>query len=115
MADASLLAHLASRLTNQTELLATEALGYGRYLRIGHEGARAQARFQVNYNRWATQKETPLWFVLIDSPDMPMGKIEERLGDGYLGFDLPVNVEYEAVLEAVVKKLHDVANSLATA
>ena len=88
------------------------ATGYGRYLRIGGGDTWAEARLEVNYERWAEQKEIPLWFVLAGSPEMPLADIERRLGRRLFHFDLPVGVEYDAVLGQVMTYLEGIAEKI---
>ena len=90
--------------------VAPQAYGYGRFLRLGKNDAWvAAAWFGVHYRLWTRQKETPLW-LQFSSRSATLTK--ERLGDQNYGFTLPTGVEYDAVLDSVVKELKNVADTL---
>lgn len=111
--DATMRAKEAGIVDTSGLIVTPRATGYGRYLRIGREGhAWAQARFEVNYRYWIERQETPLFFSLFGSDDMSSDEIEKRLGYSWFGFDLPVGVEYEEVLDHVLSDLHEVADGI---
>ena len=43
---------------------------------------------------------------------MSLDEIKKRLGYDWFGFDLPVGVEYEEVLQHVLRDLHEVADGI---
>ena len=84
--------------------------GYGRFLRLGKDGAWVTyAWFGVHYKLWTRQEETPLWLVFSNGAALLAKK---RLGHSNHSFTLPVGVEYEAVLDSVVEELKNVADAL---
>lgn len=83
--------------------------GYGRYLRIGKEGAWSEAWFGVSYRLWVRQKETPLWLCF---SDQQWSLVKEKLSDQFYGFTLPIGVEYGKVLDSVVGELEKIAKDL---
>ena len=73
--------------------------GYGTWIRLGSKDTSwAMAWFGVDYRAWARDEETPLWLNFIDSSDMLLADITERL-NGYQRcyFTLPIGVEYDAL------------------
>ena len=80
--------------------------GYGRYIWIGGV---YYAWFGVNQERWAREKETPLWLRFYDRAAK---EAQKKLGDQSYGFTLPTGVEYDAVLDSVVEQLQNVAEAL---
>lgn len=102
--------------------------GYGRYLRFGRI-ARAQVWFGILFQRWVLQPPaTPLWLWFtshsLERREQTRGALEsmrrkdpfEVIDDGAGGLFvpvlLPVDEGYDAVLEAVVKRLEEVARLL---
>ena len=92
--------------------------GYGRYLRLGGGEVWEQAWFGVHFIRWARTRPTPLWLSFdkgrpaLDSlrnADPP-----ELFLDRFVPIDLPVGKEYEAVLDAVVDRLKDIAEAISS-
>ncbi len=101
------------------------ATGYGRYLLLGGAGA----WFGLDYERWATLRDTPLWLELKGYESgwhraRPFGEIRGSLDvlrqrvppalfdDGaslHLPVDLPAGVEEGAVLDSVVGQLEEIA------
>lgn len=90
--------------------VALQAHGYGRWLRIGKDGAWFPAWFGVHYGLWVRQKETPLWLTF--SNNRHASWVREKLGDQNYGFALPVGVEYGAVLDSVIGQLKEIADTL---
>ena len=102
--------------------------GYGRYLRFG-QVARAQVWFGIQFRRWVLQPPaTPLWLWFtsnsLERREQTRGTLEsmrrkdpfEVIDDGagglFVPVRLPVDKEYDAVLEAVVGRLQAVARLL---
>lgn len=106
-----------------TERLARTPLrsGYGRYIQL----AGVYARFDINYDYWAERGDTPLWLWLYNVNDLDEEAIGDRLAtyalertgaelsdDWVLPIILPMGVEYETVLGAVVGTLIDVGKAI---
>lgn len=89
--------------------IAARPHGYGRYLRIGKEGAWWGGWFGVHYGLWVRQKETPLWLAF---SARHASLVRERLGSQNYGFTLPVGVEYGAVLDSVVEEMEKIVDTL---
>ena len=102
--------------------------GYGRYLHLGRV-ARAQVWFGIDFGSWVQQSPpTPLWLWFTSNSllrrEQTRGALEplrgknpsELIDDGAGGLcvpvPLPVNKEYDAVLEEVVERLEEVARLL---
>lgn len=79
--------------------------GYGRYVRIGRNSALKYAWLGVDYEQWA-KKETPICLQFYDHTDTI---------DRVLSFPLRTGVEYEEVLDDLVKQLCGEADRIATA
>lgn len=98
---------------NTTRLRVTpQSYGYGGFIRIGTD-MRAVAWLGVNYNLWATHRETPLWLMFNEAGEIAN---EVRRSSGMMVKDsnsipiyLPTGVEYDAVLDAVVERLREIA------
>ena len=99
--------------------------GYGGYMRIGNSKFRKQvdryavAWFGVHYYLWANHRETPLWLVFEDTGTISTDEVRQRTGMMVDNLDsipiyLPTGVEYDAVLDAVVERLREIATLLAT-
>ncbi len=94
--------------------------GYGRYLAIGvGDGEKAGAWFGVNYEHWAKLRETVLWITVFSWGTLiPLAEARRRLGEMILGrsdsipVSLPVGVESDKVLDAVVERLREVADKV---
>ena len=90
--------------------------GYGRYLRIGI-GRRAGVWLGISFTFWANHRETPLWLDFTDWRSREEVRSEEvRQRTGMMLDDvpaipihLPQGVEHDAVLEAVVEQLREIA------
>ena len=99
--------------------------GYGRYLHLGRV-ARAQVWFGIDFGGWVQQSPpTPLWLWFTSNSllrrEQTRGALEplrgknpsELIDDGAGGLcvpvPLPVDKEYDAVLEEVVERLEEVA------
>ena len=96
--------------------------GYGRYLRLGGE----QTWFGLDFDDWASNRETPLWLWfstneerirrILESPQQLNPCETFNWSDGFaVPIELPVSVEYEAVRDAVVARLRDIARLLSDA
>lgn len=91
------------------------------YIRL----AGAQVAFGIEYDKWAKLRETPLWLTFYDGKNfMPLNEIWENLvsfrrrdppelfkvgGETVMPIELPRGVEYDAVLDAVVKRIEGIA------
>ena len=107
--DATARGHQGGFVTIKGLHVTPQAYGYGRYLRLGKEGAwAAEAWFGVHYELWARQQETPLWLHFTGGASLA----KKKLGKRNYGFTLPVSVEYDAVLDSVIKELSNVADDL---
>lgn len=98
--------------------------GYGRYMQLAGIGT----WFGVDFGRWGRLRDTPLWVSLRDWGDNYRGwedvrrKLDVMLQEDPPDFieedhavciNLPVGVEYEAVLDGVVQQLKRIADLLA--
>ena len=96
-----------------------QAWGYGRYVRLSS----AEPWFGIDIYDWSCQQETPLWlwFQRRYTQDNTLRALEPlrqrhppelvEYDDGIIvPVELPVGVEYEAVCDAVVKRLKEVAD-----
>lgn len=109
---------------NTTHMRATpQFYGYGVYMRMGNDQFRKQvdpyavAWFGVNYYLWANHSETPLWLMFEDTGTISTDEVRQRTGmmiNNYpnIPIHLPTGVEREAVLDAVVKQLGEVARRI---
>lgn len=92
-----------------------QTYGYGRYLRLGKDdGGWAEAWFGVNYEKWATKRNTPVWlhFTGAGTTCLSMPEIRARLGFDSCYIPLPAGVEYNSVLDKVVENLKWLSESL---
>ena len=65
--------------------------------------------------RWATERDTPIWLHFIESEYMSLAEVRNRhKGNMYFYIPLPEGVEYDAVLESVVRSLEWLAEGLAS-
>lgn len=102
--------------------------GYGRYLRLGRV-ARAEVWFGIHFVRWVLHTPpTPLWLGFTSNSlqrreqtrgaleplrgKNPSELIEDGMGGLCVPVPLPVDKEYDAVLEEVVERLEGVARLL---
>ena len=131
LVDEALRRMAGSGFAEEIEGARASAVSHGRYVTIG--GARAW--FGILYPAWASLRATPLWLQLLaradrgmpievarrrlaplalrEPPDLIEGASIDRSGDLLAPIMLPTGVEYEAVLDAVVARLTDVAALLA--
>ena len=118
----------ASGLANTKGLYATpQRTGYIRYMRL----VGAPAAFGVDYDKWAKLRDTPLWLILgSEKSPKPLEEIWEKL-DSFLRCDppelfkmgnraampieLPLGLEQDAVLDAIVRRLEYVAHQIGSA
>ena len=97
----------------------SQAWGYGRYVRL----ATSTPWFGISFHDWARTQETPLWLwfqgrdlrgktrrALEQLRQRHQPELFESDGDLVVPVELQVGREYEAVLEAVVKRLKEVAD-----
>ena len=86
--------------------------GYGRYITLFGAGAWFGYRFEL----WAQRSETPLWLDFRNYGDVKLPEIRRRLnlasGDRFVPIHLPIGVEYDAVLDAVVEKLKSIGQKI---
>ncbi len=81
--------------------------------------AGASALFHINYRHWAKERETPVWLWFTNSGDTKIEAVRERLqpelaqGKDILPIYLPLGVERDAVLNAIVERLREVGKMLA--
>lgn len=97
--------------------------GYGRYLRLGGE----QTWFGIDFISWASNSRTPLWLWFSPTNTERIRRIVEsprqlhpcevvQWDDGLaVPIELPVSVEYEAVRDAVVARLGEIAQMFSDA
>ena len=99
--------------------------GYGRFLRLGRDGAWAQGWFGADVERWAKFGGTPLWINFHGTQDMKLDEIRNKLspltqrvppeafdGNGVfsVAVHLPTGVEEGTVSNAIVARLQEIAN-----
>ena len=113
----------AQRLVNTAGLKATpQRYGYGCYLRLGSEDADrwGGAWFGVNLELWAEVADTPVWLTFSDNDwngdVIPAHELRQILGEecwagtlNSIPVYLPTGMERNAVLEAVVEQLSELA------
>ena len=81
--------------------------------------AGASALLHINYRHWAKERETPVWLWFTNGGDTKLEAVHERLqpdlapGKDILPIYLPLGVEREAVLNAIVERLREVSKLLA--
>ena len=115
------------KLAERSGRLSNIQTGYGRYLILSRSSAGTW--FGLDYNKWAKIRDTPLWLYLYDGNDgwegvKPLSEIRNNLKplglmtppelfeeDNKLVIPiyLPVGVEEDAVRDAVVARLKEVA------
>ena len=99
-------------------LLATaQREGYGRYFRF--TDVPGSLFLCVNFLQWATSGDTPLWLWIGSEVPVNVGKMRERVPslveyEGWSTYDVPIHlktgVEYEAVLDDVVRQVREIAD-----
>lgn len=91
-----------SRLTTAGFRATPQIEGYGRYFGVeGVEGVVGDFFFGVNYERWATRAETPLWLRIGSQLRAAVPTPVER----YVPVHLKTGVEYEDVLNDVIRQV----------
>ena len=119
--DATTRAREAKWVSTQGLIVTSKPKGYGRYMRL----AGATVWFGVNFILWSRTRDTPLWLTFHEgNGHMTLEEVRSNLqplrqmyppdlidSDGrmHVPIDLPVNVEYDLVLDAVVKRLAEIA------
>ena len=119
--DATTRAREAKWVSTQGLIVTSKPKGYGRYMRL----AGATVWFGVNFILWSRTRDTPLWLTFHEgNRRMTLGEVRSNLqplrqkyppdlidsgGRMHVPIDLPVSVEYDAVLDAVVERLKEVA------
>lgn len=118
------LRHLVDAATNRVEArgfastrglkIVPQAVGYGRYLRLGSKakGVWAQAWLGVSYVYWLSMEGQPLWLDFINSKDMALKDVVEKIGYRRIPLYLPIGAEYESVLEEVAGMLEWLADRI---
>ena len=90
------------------------AWGYGRYVRL----VREEAWFGVSYDLWARTRPALLWlrFGKKRRALEPLRRADppQLFDDRFVPIDLPVGREYEAVLDAVVERLEEIATAISS-
>ena len=91
-----------------------QAVGYGRYLRLGSKakGRWAQAWLGVSYELWLEMEGRPLWLHFINSRDMARKDVVEKIDFDRIQMPLPIGEEYDSVLEEVVELLKWLADRI---
>ena len=104
---------------------------FGRYVRFMMLPG-AGASFGINYSRWATLRDTPLWLTLrAQNKWWPKAKPFEEIWENLASFrqsdppelfkvdqritmpiELPLGLEYDAVLDAVVERIEYIASKI---
>lgn len=92
----------------------------------------AGASFGINYSKWATLRDTPLWLTLrAQEKDWPKAKPFEEIWENLASFrqsdppelfkmgqriampiELPLGLEYDTVLDAVVNRIKHIASKI---
>ena len=119
--DATTRAREANWVSTQGLIVTSKPKGYGRYMRL----AGATVWFGVNFILWSRTRDTPLWLTFHEGDRrMTLEEVRSNLqplrqkyppdlidSDGrmHVPIDLPVSVEYDTVLDAVVERLKEVA------
>ena len=98
--------------------------GYGRYLRLGSKETNrwAGAWFGINFELWASYADTPLWLTFSSTGwerVISLSELRHRLPedlwaktDRHIPVYLQTGVEYESVLDGVVRRLEVVAKQI---
>lgn len=113
---------VASGIANQkglTRSITTDR--YVNYIRLAGAGA----AFGIEYDRWAKLRDTPLWLTFYEWKNFkPLKEIWQNLdsfrrcdppelfkvsGETVMPIELPLGVEYDAVLDAIVKRIESIA------
>ncbi len=95
-------------------LVTPQTYGYGCYMKLGVP-KHAEVWLGVNYHLWVRHRETPLWLMFSSSFNDNMSEIRRKLGEWMMKdtdsipISLPIGVEYEEVLDAVVNQLCEIA------
>ena len=91
--------------------------GYGRHFRF--TSVTGGLFLCVNYGRWATSGDTPLWFWIGRDVSVNFGKLRSHapsLVQEKFGYDVPIHlqtgIEYEGVVEDVVRQLRAIADMI---
>ncbi len=113
---------VASGIADQKGLTGSyKAARYIKYIRL----AGAQVGFGIEYDKWAKLRDTPLWLTFYEGKNFkPLNEIWENLdsfrrcdppeffkvgGEIVMPIELPLGVEYDTVLDAVVKRIEYIA------
>ena len=73
--------------------------------------------FGVDLNLWAQVRETPLWLWSYEYADTPrfaeiQRELEMPVGEDYIPMFLPIGVEYEMVVSALVSRLEEIGRAI---
>ena len=113
---------VASGIADQKGLTGSiTAKRYINYIRLAGAGV----AFGIEYDRWATIRDTPLWLTFYEWKNFkPLEDVWTSLasfrrrdppdllkvgGEAVMPIELPLGVEQDAVLDAIVRRLSDVA------
>ena len=99
-------------ISTQGLAVAAQQTGYGRYITLFDAGAWFGYRFEL----WAERRETPLWLDFRNYGAIKRPEIRRKLNlsqeDRFVPIHLPVGVEYDAVLDAVVEQLKSIGQRI---
>ena len=88
--------------------------GYGRYVRLAGE----ELWFGVSYDLWARTRPALLWLRFGKNRRAlePLRRADppQLFDDRYVPIDVPIRREYEAVLDAVVERLEEIATAISS-
>ena len=87
--------------------------GYGRYVRIVHARPQLEPWFGIHLYSWARARATPLW-LRFSGEHHALEALPELWAGKHIPIDLPIGKEYEAVLDAVVARLKQIAAVIAS-
>ncbi len=106
---------------------ATRATRYIHYIRLAGAGA----AFGIEYDKWATLRDTPLWLTFYDWKDInkfkPLKEVWEKLesfrqsdppeifkvgNELVMPIELPLGLEHDTVLDKIFRSLKDIANKI---
>ena len=92
----------------------SQVYGYGRYVRF--KGVPGDCWFGVNHQQWAASEDTPLWLRVYGDPKARLDEIAKALNvqtyDDWVPIFLKRRVEYEEVLNDVVRQLKAIARAV---
>lgn len=90
-----------------------QSYGYGRYFRFA--GAKGDWWFGINHEMWASVADTPLWLTDWGQARPDLMEVAEQAGyrvrDRWISIRLRTGVEYDQVLEDVVRQLQEIGKA----